>query len=236
MRTRTLKDLAALSQIRYPADSAFRSARFLTAQDGHGFSYNENKISHAQDLTVWLKHHWEANYILTGSGRVTDLTSGESWPLQPGTLYVVGPNDRHRLQLSAGECHLSIFHPALRGDEAFDADGAYEASGPIPQTDRRMFVNREGESPHGRTGPLPLITEAEGIGFILTDLRLAAGARASLEPGAVAHIVSGHVEASAEGKSLPLGPSTMLAAEPGETVSLTAREEVHLVLIKASGN
>jgi hypothetical protein len=48
-------------------------------------------------VVVWLKHHREANYIISSKGGVTDLTSGERWPLAAGVLYVVGPNDRHRL-------------------------------------------------------------------------------------------------------------------------------------------
>ncbi|MEM1199932.1 MAG: ectoine synthase [Pseudomonadota bacterium] len=235
MLIRTLQDLEPLGNIRYPAGNAFRSARFLTAQDGFGFSYNENKISKTQDLTVWLKHHWEANYILDGSGEVTDLTSGEHWPLRPGTLYVVGPNDRHRLQLSAGECHLSIFHPALRGDEAFDEDGAYEASGPIPKTDRRMFVNRDGENRRIQATPLPLLTATDEVGFTLDDLQLGSGAECTLAPGAAAHIISGTGEASAAGRRAPVGPSTLVAAEAGETVSLSAQHPLHLVQIKATG-
>ena len=32
-----------------------------------GFSYNENRVKQGTDLVVWLKHHWEANYIISGS-------------------------------------------------------------------------------------------------------------------------------------------------------------------------
>lgn len=234
MLTRTLQDLTCLGQIRYPADNAFRSARFLTAQDGFGFSYNENKMSQAQDLTVWLKHHWEANYILAGSGQVTDLTSGETWPLHPGTLYLVGPNDRHRLQLSSDEAHLSVFHPALKGDETFDEDGAYSASGPIPMTDRRMFLKRDGEAHSASQAPLPLLTEQDAIGFTLSVLHLAPGANFTQAPGPAAlHIVSGAGEAEAGGQALLLSSSMLLAAEPGERIRLTAHEELHLVEVRS---
>ena len=61
MIVRTLEDLEALGRIKYPADRSFRSARFLSAADGMGFSYNENKVAGGTNLVVWLKHHWEAN-------------------------------------------------------------------------------------------------------------------------------------------------------------------------------
>jgi hypothetical protein len=38
----------------------------------------------ATSLTLWYKHHWEANHILSGTEDVTDLTTGESWTLEPG--------------------------------------------------------------------------------------------------------------------------------------------------------
>ena len=44
MFVRTLDDLEKLGRIKFPADASFRSARFLTAADGMGFSYNENKV------------------------------------------------------------------------------------------------------------------------------------------------------------------------------------------------
>ena len=86
MFVRTLDELEKLGRIRFPADKSFRSARFLTADDGMGFSYNENRVKGGTDLIVWLKHHWEANYIVSGRGEVTDLTSGEIWPLEAGVL------------------------------------------------------------------------------------------------------------------------------------------------------
>ena len=98
MFIRTDAELHALGRIRFPmANDMFRSARFLTGADGMGYSYNENRVKKGTDAIIWLKHHWEANYIISGKGEVTDLTSHERWPLEAGVLYVVGPNDRHRL-------------------------------------------------------------------------------------------------------------------------------------------
>ena len=61
-----------------------------------------------------------------------DLTTGERWELAPGTLYNVGPKDRHRVTALTDLHILSVFCPALRGDEQHDADGALEPSGPVP--------------------------------------------------------------------------------------------------------
>src|SRR6186713_2069687 len=112
MFIRTLDELERLGRIKSPlANDTFRSARFLTAADGMGFSYNENRVKKGTDAIIWLKHHWEANYIVSGKGEVTDLTSDERWPLEAGVLYVVGPNDRHRYLVTEDEQHVSIFCP-----------------------------------------------------------------------------------------------------------------------------
>ena len=72
---RMLDELEKLGRIRSPlANDAFRSARFLTAADGMGYSYNENRVKKGTDAVVWLKHHWEANYIIAGTGEVTGAT------------------------------------------------------------------------------------------------------------------------------------------------------------------
>jgi L-ectoine synthase len=77
MFVRTLAELEKLSRINAPlANDMFRSARYLTAADGMGFSYNENRVRSGVETVIWLKNHWEANYIIYGLGEITDLTSG----------------------------------------------------------------------------------------------------------------------------------------------------------------
>ena len=245
MFVRTLDELERLGRIKFPADESFRSARFVTAADGMGFSYNENKVKGGTDLVVWLKHHWEANYIVSGRGEVTDLTSGESWPLEAGVLYVVGPNDRHRLHLTEDECHVSIFCPPLRGDERFDSDGSYEASGPIEKTDRRMFVKRvddmrragkEMMTANGQARTIRMLTQADAVGFGFEDVRLAAGAEATLwvkQHWQANHIVSGAGEATdmTSGQTWELAPGMAYYVGPEDRHRLRARTDIHLLSV-----
>ena len=114
------------------ANGGARTVRALTAADGMGFSLSEVGIFTGAAVNLWYKHHWEANYILSGSGRVEDLGTGEVWPLEPGSLYNVGPKDRHRVTAEAALHLVSVFCPPLRGDEQHDADGVLAPSGPVP--------------------------------------------------------------------------------------------------------
>jgi L-ectoine synthase len=246
MFVRTLDELARLGRIRSPlADDTFRSARFLTAADGMGFSYNENRVKKGTDAIIWLKHHWEANYIVSGKGEVRDLTSGQRWTLEAGVLYVVGPNDRHRYQITEDEHHFSIFYPPLKGDERFDADGVYAASGPIEKTDRRMFAKRADEMRKagkelivagGQARTLRMLTKADGIGFGFSDVHFAKGAEATLwykHHWEANHIVSGTGEVTdlTTGETWKLEPNMAYNVGPKDRHRLRAHTDMHLVSV-----
>ena len=173
MFVRTPDDLAAAGRVVSLNNGAVTSARVITAADGIGFSYNENRIPAGSSFKLWYKNHWEGNYVVSGGGLVTHLETGETVALKAGILYVVGPNDPHRIEITEDIHVLSIFCPALKGDERHDADGAYPASGPVPQTDRRMFVKdadqmrAEGKELTLRSGAasLRMLTKADDVGF-----------------------------------------------------------------------
>ena len=244
MFIRTLDALEKLGRIRRPlGNDAFRSARFLAAADRMGYSYNENRVDKGTEAEIWLKHHWEANYIISGRGQVTDLMSNEKWPLEAGVLYVVGPNDHHRLLLTEDSHYLSIFYPPLRGDEVFNKDGGYESSGPIAPTDRRMFVKRADEMRRsgkemmvadGRMRALRMLTKADGVGFGLSDVQLAAGGEAVLwykHHWVANHILSGTgaVTDLGTGQTWLLAPGMAYNVGPEDRHKLRADTDMHLV-------
>ena len=87
--------------------------RMLTRSDGLGFTLCNAHLDAGAQGRLWYKHHWEANYILGGTGEIEHLTSGETWPLAPGTAYMVGPDDPHRVIATTGLHIVSIFNPPL---------------------------------------------------------------------------------------------------------------------------
>ena len=154
MFVRSFEDRQAAGMVKSLVNNTTQSARFLTAADGLGFSYNENRIGNGSDVNLWYKHHWEANYIVSGKGEVTDLTSGQKWALGPGVLYVVGPNDRHRFHIAAATPSATSASsvPPLKGDERHDADGAYAASGPVPEDEPAHVREARGRDARGGQG------------------------------------------------------------------------------------
>ena len=106
--------------------------RYLNRDDDFGLTLSLPRASAGADDVLWYKNHVEANYLIEGKATVEDLTTRENWELEPGSLYVVGPRDRHRLQAKTDIRLMSIFNPALKGDEAHDADGSYPPTGDVP--------------------------------------------------------------------------------------------------------
>ena len=50
----------------------------LTRADGVGFGFSDVHFAPGAETTLWYKHHWEANHIISGRGTVSDLTTGQS--------------------------------------------------------------------------------------------------------------------------------------------------------------
>ena len=107
-------------------------SRYLNRDDSCGLTISIPRGSAGTDAILWYKHHVEANYILEGEVTLEDLTTGEKRELRPGSLYVVGPRDRHRVRAKTDIYIMSIFNPPLEGDETHDADGSYPPGGDVP--------------------------------------------------------------------------------------------------------
>jgi len=241
---RTLADLEAAGRVLDLA-SGTRSARYVVAADRLGYSYNDNRGMAGNDITLWYKNHWEANFIIEGRGEVADLTTGQAWTLEPGVMYIVGPNDRHRLRLSQDSHFLSIFCPPLRGDERHDPEGGYPAAEPAAPTDRRMFVKRGDEMraaglekswPARKAATLRMLTKADDLGFGFSDVYFGAGASPIYwykHHWEANHIVAGEgeVEDLTTGEKWPLGPGSAYYVGPKDRHQLRCHTDVHLLSI-----
>jgi len=117
-----------------------QSIRLLLADDGMGFSLSDVYLVPGTVNKLWYKNHWEANYVVAGNAALEDRTTGETWALSPGSLYMVGPNDRHIISTDQDVQILSIFNPPVTGNEYHDEDGGYPPTGPVPPGPERMFV------------------------------------------------------------------------------------------------
>jgi len=245
MFARTSEDLEAAGRVKLLSDPRVRSERYLAAADGMGFSFHVNSIGAGAISHLWYKHHWEANFVIAGRGKLTDRTSGETWSLEPGALYVVGPNDPHVFEVTEDVRVASIFCPALQGDEEHDADGAYAATGPIAATDRRMFVRhgrdlraagREMVVANGTARTLRMLTRADEAGFSFSDVHFDAGATTELwyknhREGNYIVSGAGTVEDLTTGESWDFEPGLLYGVGPRDRHRVSAGTDIHILSV-----
>jgi L-ectoine synthase len=245
MFIRKLEDVEGTDRFKIVLDGALHSARYLAASDGMGFSLHVNRAKPCPPMSLWYKNHWEANYIISGLIDITDLTTNEKWRVGPGDLYQVGPNDLHYFEVIEHEHHLSIFCPALTGNETHDKDGSYSPSGPVPQTDQRMFLRRieemrdRGKGIMTADGQANIITGldfSDGMGFGFSDTKFIAGAKTEHcdnQNLLSNYIVSGTgtVESLASGKVWRLEPDITFNVEPKEHYRINAETDLHLACV-----
>ncbi|SES42898.1 ectoine synthase [Actinokineospora terrae] len=102
------------------------SYRFLLRPDNMGFSVAHTTVRAGTKSRLQYRQHLEACYCIAGSGEV-QTPDGTVHRLEPGVLYALDQNDAHFLIAGPDQDLelVSIFSPALRGDERhnLDADG-----------------------------------------------------------------------------------------------------------------
>jgi L-ectoine synthase len=106
-------------------DKGWESSRLLLAQDGMGFSFHITTLSAGREWTFHYQHHVEAVYVLSGTGSVEDLATGQRHELEPGTLYALDQHDRHTLRADTQLVTVCVFNPPVTGSEIHDQTGAY---------------------------------------------------------------------------------------------------------------
>ncbi|MFX0544035.1 ectoine synthase [Roseovarius sp. S1116L3] len=123
MFVKTLTD--TLGSDDHVVGDAFESRRILLARDGLGYSFHDTLIKAGSTQRLEYKNHIEANYCIEGEGEVEELATGRTWPLAPGTMYVLDAHDAHIIRARSDMRLLCVFTPALTGTETHDADGSY---------------------------------------------------------------------------------------------------------------
>lgn len=109
---------------------SWRSKRIVLADDGVGFSFHETVIPAGTVNVFHYRYHVEAVWLVEGSGVLTNLETGDEYPLRPGTMYLLDQNERHQVTVAETMRMLCVFNPPVTGREVHDESGAY----PAPQT------------------------------------------------------------------------------------------------------
>ena len=108
----------------------WNSRRLVFRDAGMGYSVNDTVIKPGAELEMAYRHHLETVYCIEGEGQITDLGSGRTHDIRPGTLYALNRHDHHVLRANKGVAMrmVCVFNPPLTGREMHDATGAYAAA------------------------------------------------------------------------------------------------------------
>jgi L-ectoine synthase len=105
--------------------STWRSRRLLLARDGQPFSMHDTVLYAGTETTMWYANHVEAVYCVGGEGELINDETGETHPLQDGSLYLLDGHEHHRVRARTELRMVCVFNPPVTGREVHDDDGAY---------------------------------------------------------------------------------------------------------------
>jgi L-ectoine synthase len=127
MIVRTVQEV--LGTERDVSGPGWRSRRLILRDDGMGYSLHDTVVQQGTELHLQYREHLETNYCVSGEGEVLDVSSGQTFAIQPGTVYALNRNDKHVLRAVRGDLRLvCVFNPPLSGKETHGPDGSYAIS------------------------------------------------------------------------------------------------------------
>lgn len=104
---------------------SWRSKRLVLSSDRVGFSVHETTLYPGVVNEFWYANHIEAVFVIEGEGELTDLATGETYQLGPGSIYVLDQHDKHQLEPFTEMRTVCVFNPPLTGREVHDENGVY---------------------------------------------------------------------------------------------------------------
>jgi L-ectoine synthase len=127
MIVRDFHDITANQPDRVVYDAQWSSVRMLLADDNMGFSFHVTFLEAGSDHTFHYKNHFESVYCMQGTGEITDLATGTTYPIKPGVMYALDQHDKHRLVAHEELVMACCFNPPVTGREVHREDGSYAA-------------------------------------------------------------------------------------------------------------
>jgi L-ectoine synthase len=103
----------------------WRSKRIILARNKVGFSVHETVLYAGTVNEFWYANHIEAVFIVEGEGTLTDLGTGETHELRPGSIYLLNEHDKHQVRPRTDIRAVCVFNPPVTGREVHDDDGVY---------------------------------------------------------------------------------------------------------------
>jgi L-ectoine synthase len=128
MIVRDFNEITKNDPDRVVSDAQWSSVRMLLADDNMGFSFHITFLEAGSEHTFHYKNHFESVYCMQGSGEITDLATGTTYPIRPGVMYALDQHDKHTLKAHEELVMACCFNPPVTGNEVHREDGSYAAA------------------------------------------------------------------------------------------------------------
>ena len=125
MIVRTTDEITGTDRDVTSEDGNWTSKRIILGGDGVGFSFHETVIQPGTVNEFHYANHVEAVWLVEGEGTLTDRETGQTYPLAPGTMYLLNNHDRHTVEPRTLMRMLCVFNPPVTGREVHDENGVY---------------------------------------------------------------------------------------------------------------
>ncbi|AMY18413.1 ectoine synthase [Rhodococcus kroppenstedtii] len=125
MIVRTTDEITGTERDIASEDGQWRSKRIVLGGDRVGFSFHETTIEPNTVNNFHYANHVEAVWLIEGEGTLTDRETGETYPLGPGSMYLLNGHERHTVETTTRMRMLCVFNPPVVGDERHDENGVY---------------------------------------------------------------------------------------------------------------
>lgn len=123
MKVRTIEQTKDTErEVKFTGGTSFRP---VLAKDGLGFSVHKTVV----DKGRWhwhYKNHLESCYCIEGKGLLHNLETGQSFEINPDTVYMLDNHDDHEFEAFEETILISVFNPPIVGDESHDKNGNYK--------------------------------------------------------------------------------------------------------------
>ncbi|BBG05072.1 MULTISPECIES: ectoine synthase [Pseudonocardia] len=125
MIVRTIDEITGTERDVESENGQWRSKRIVLADDKIGFSVHETTLQPGTINDFWYANHIEAVFITEGEGEIYDKDNDVTYPLKPGSIYVLNGNERHQLRPKTQIKCVCVFNPPVTGREVHDENGVY---------------------------------------------------------------------------------------------------------------
>lgn len=98
---------------RHVDSDTWTSKRIILADDNVGYSLHETTVAANTETPLHYPDYIEAVWMIDGHGELIDRDNQRTYPLAPGTMYLLDGHERHTIVAATALRMYCVFTPAV---------------------------------------------------------------------------------------------------------------------------